>query len=191
MKNNMAKNKILEIKKLVKHECETLGFGLWFYDSHLLAVEKFSKMMLKKLPKANKEIVLLGVWLHDLQRIRVLRGHHAETGAREAEKVMENFKYDKSTIKRVKEIILSHSCNSRVMPKTIEAKILASADAMSHYVNDFFLEIAVAEQRDVKNFKAFVLEKLDRNYNKKIYFNFAKKIIKKRHDIVKSFFTMN
>lgn len=186
----MAINRILEIKKLIKHECQISGL-LWFYNTHLLAVEKFIKILLIKLPKADKEIVMLGAWLHDLQRVRNIKGSHAKIGASEAAKVMSEFKYSEKTINAVKEIILSHSCNSKIIPKTVEAKILASADAMSHYVNDFYLQIAVLGQRDVNNYKIWALEKLNRDYNKKIYFNFAKKIIKKRHDLLKSLFTMN
>ena len=156
-----------------------------------MSVEKFAKILLKKLPKANKEIVLLGVWLHDLQRIRAIKGDHAKVGASEAVNVMKQFKYNDSTIKQVQKIILSHGCDSKTMPNTVEAKILASADAMSHYVKDFYLQIATLGERDLDTYKIWALEKLNRDYNKKIYFNFAKKIIKKRHDILMKLFTMN
>jgi HD superfamily phosphodiesterase len=186
----MMQNKILEIKMMVEKECANNN-RLWFYKTHLLAVEKFARILLKKLPRADKDIVMLGVWLHDLQRVRKLKGDHSKIGAREAIKLMKDFKYDLKTIKKVKEIILSHTCGTKLLPKTIEAKILASADAMSHYVNDFFLQIAVLGQRDLENYKVWALEKLNRDYNKKIYFNFARRIIKKRHNLLKSIFTMN
>lgn len=81
--------KINAIKKLIKNECFSLGFiDEWFYETHLLAVEKFAKELLKRLPKANKEIVLLGVWLHDIQRIRGLKGEHSKVGAAEAGKIL-------------------------------------------------------------------------------------------------------
>lgn len=184
-------NKILLIKKQIKDECLNSKFiESWFYEAHLLGVEKFAKHLLIKLPKANREIVLLGVWLHDLQRIRGIKGSHAKAGASEAEKVMKEFNYDNKTIQHVKEIVLSHCCDTKLKPKTTEGKILASADAMSHYVNDFYLIIATTGQRNLKEFKKWALEKLDRDYNKKIFFSFAKKEIKKRHEILKVFLTM-
>lgn len=184
-------NKINQIKNLVKNECFNSGFiDNWFYSVHLLGVEKFAKELLKKLPKANQEIVLLGVWLHDLQRVRGIKGDHAKMGAVEAEKVMKQFGYSEKTIKHVKEMILAHSCDTRLMPKTLEGKILASADAMSHYVNDFYLTIAVTGERDLAKFKKWALEKLDRDYQKKIFFDFARKIIERRHKILKEVFTM-
>jgi hypothetical protein len=42
-----------------------------------------------------------------------------------------------------------------------------------------------------KHIQKWILEKLDRNYNKKIRFDFAKKMIKKRHDIVKNFILLD
>jgi HD superfamily phosphodiesterase len=182
----------LKIKKYIKNECIKSNFiENWFFDIHLLGVEKFAKYLLKKLPKADKEIVLLGVWLHDLQRIRGIKGNHAKIGARESEKVLNKFNYSKEIIKNVKEIILTHPCNTKLKPKTLEGKILASADAMSHYINDFYLVIATTEKRDLKNFKKWALEKLNRDYNKKIFFDFAKKEIRERHNLLKKFFTMN
>ena len=185
----MSKN-IQQIKSLIKKECSKGLIADWFFSVHLLGVEKFAKWLLSKLPKANKGIVMLGVWLHDLQRIRGLKGDHQKIGAREAEKVTKQFGYNKLTIDKVQKIILSHSCFNDQKPKTVEGKILATADAMAHYHNDFYLQIAVTGQRSLKGYKEWVLEKLDRNYNVKICFPFAKKKIKARHDLFKKVFTM-
>jgi hypothetical protein len=156
--------KITQIKKLIKNECLNLGLiDDWFYDVHLLGVEKFAKKLLKKLPKANKEIVLLSVWLHDIAQVRGIRGEHAKMGVAEAEKIMKQFGYSYPIINHVKEIILAHGCKE-LMPKTLEGKILASADAMSHYTNDFYLTIATTGERDLAGFKKWALEKLDRDY---------------------------
>ena len=92
-------------------------------------------------------------------------------------------------IGKVKGMILVHSCN-RGMPKTLEEKILASADAMAHYYNNFFLKIALTGERDYVQYREWVLEKLDRNYNTKIYFNFAKKKIKPRHGLYRKVFSI-
>jgi HD superfamily phosphodiesterase len=183
-------DKINKIKQLIKKECdEFMGANSWFYENHLLAAEKAAKFLLGKLPKANKEVVLLGVWLHDLQRVRNIDGDHQKIGAREAEKVLKDFGYDAKTISEVKEVILSHSCE-HILPKTLEGKILASADAMSHYGNDFYLRIATMGERFLEEYKEWALEKLNRDYNKKIFFPFAKKKIKSRHQALIKILTM-
>jgi hypothetical protein len=174
-----------KIKELVKKECSFLGKDLnWFYETHLLAVEKCAKFLLQKLPKADKDLVMLLVWLHDLQRVRQINGDHEKIGAKEAEKVMKDFDYNNETIEKVKNAILCHRCKTR-MPKTLEEKILATADAMSQYYNGFFLKIALTGQRNFEEYKEWLIEKLKRNYNKKIFFDFARKEIKPRHEFFK------
>ena len=186
----MSLNAIKQIKKQIKNECYNSKYiESWFYDEHLLAVEKYANFLLEKLPKADKEIVLLGVWLHDTQRIRGIKGNHQKIGAIEAKKIMLEYSYSADIIKKVQNIILTHSCDNR-MPTTLEGKILATADAMTHYTNDFYLRIAIMGQKNLEELKSWALEKLNRDYNKKIFFSFAKKEIKKRHAIFTKLFTM-
>ena len=184
------KQKILAIKKMIKDECSDSAVGSWFYDTHLIAVENFAKKLLKRLPKANKEIVMLSIWLHDLQRIRGIKGDHSKVGAHEAEKMMKKFNYDNNIIRQVKEAILTHQCKGKIRPKSLEGKILSSADAMSHYANDFYLRILLSGSRSLEEAKKWALEKLDRDYNSKIQFDFARDMIKKQHNALKIIFTM-
>lgn len=183
-------NNIPLIKKQIKKECEankiTAG---WFYGHHLLVVEKNAKWVLAKLPKVDKEIVMLGVWLHDLQRVRGLKGDHQKVGAREAGKVMKEYGYDADTIGKVKAIILTHSCHG-AMPKTEEGKVLATADGMAHYYNDFFLRIAVKGDRTLTEYKKWAIKKLKKNYTKKIHYGFARQRIKTRHELYMKVFSM-
>jgi len=187
----MSLKAVKDIKNQIKSECEkSKKIVDWFYGTHLLAVEKCSQFLLQKFPQADKEVVMLGVWLHDLQRIRGINGDHQKIGAREAEKVMRKYGYDNNVIEKVKAIILTHSCSGK-KPKTLEGKILATADAMSHYYNDFYLKVALTGERDIREYKKWALEKLNRDYNKKIFFVFAKKKIESRHNLYKKFFSQS
>lgn len=186
----MSLKTLKQIKEKIKGECYNLGqIETWFYDKHLLAVEKYANFLLRRLPQAKAEVVLLGVWLHDTQRIRGIKGNHQKIGATEAKKIMLEYGYPVDVIKAVQEIILTHSCDG-VRPTTLEGKILATADAMSHYINDFYLLIATTGQRNLEDFKLWALEKLDRDYNKKIFFSFAKKEIKGRHVVLTRLLSM-
>ncbi|MCF7820716.1 MAG: HD domain-containing protein [Candidatus Pacebacteria bacterium] len=179
-----------KIKQQIKDEVYNFNhIGSWFFDEHLLGVEENANFLLENLPEANKEIVVLGVWLHDLQRIRGIKGDHQKVGAQEAEKVLNEYGYKQDVIEKVKKMILCHSCEG-VMPKTLEEKILASADAMSHYYNDFYIRIATLGQRNLEEFREWAMEKLERDYNKKIAFAFAKEKIKSNHDILVNLFNM-
>jgi len=189
--------RISQIKQKMKKECfESNKNKDWFFNSHLLVVEKNAKFLLSKMPDANKEVVMLDVWLHDLQHIREIKGDHEKVGAGEAENVLKEFKYNNEIIRKVKEIILTHSCaNNR--PKSVEGKILATADAMSHYYGDFYLLICafsndgVKKYKDLKRYKEWSLKKLVLDYDKKIFFSFAREKIKERHEILFKLFTMN
>jgi hypothetical protein len=102
---------------------------------------------------------------------------------------MLEYGYSSDIIKKVMDVILSHSCEN-LIPTTLEGKILANADAMAHYSNNFYLQIAVLGQRSLEELKIWALEKLARDYNKRMFFPFAKKEIKKKHDILMQLFTM-
>ena len=84
---------ITAIKNEIKEECErSSSLRGWFYETHLLEVEKQAKYLLRELPEADKEAVLLGVWLHDLQLIRRdQRGASASRGAR-SRKIYKGFR---------------------------------------------------------------------------------------------------
>lgn len=117
---------ISKVKSQIKQECEkSKSIPDWFYGDHLSQVEKNAKEILKEQTKADKEVVLLGVWLHDLQRIRGIKGDHQKIGAREAEKIMKEYGYDKEMFEKVKNIILSHSCNSK-KPSSLEGESLSN-----------------------------------------------------------------
>ena len=69
--------RIYRIKRIIKEECfKPENNTVWFYNAHLLAVEKNTKFLLARVPKANKEIVMLGAWLHDLQHVKKMKGNH-------------------------------------------------------------------------------------------------------------------
>src|SRR6056297_1256051 len=103
-------NSIEKIKQQIKDEVYNFDhIGSWFFDEHLLGVEENAIFLLKNLPEANKEMVMLGVWLHDLQRIRGIKGDHQKIGVEEAEKVLNEYGYDDEIIEKVKKMILCHS----------------------------------------------------------------------------------
>lgn len=56
--------------------------------------------------------------------------------------------------------------------------------------NNFYLRIATLGQRSLKEFREWALEKLDRDYNKKTAFDFAKEKVKNNHNTLVSLFNM-
>ena len=184
----MDNEKLKKIRNQMSEECrEKLTILPGFFDFHVLEVERLAKILMEKLPDANQEVVLLGVYLHDLQRYRCLEGNHQEVGAREARNVMVEYGYGEEIIKQVEDIIRTHSCDKDKLPTSSEGQILSSADAMSHFYNDFYIRIATCRQRNSDEFKQWANEKLERDLNDKIFFDFARDMVKERYEVIKSF----
>jgi len=166
------------IRKQVIKEFKSSPKRAWVIDSHLLVVEKFVNQLCDLYKKADREIVLLGVWFHDIGRIRKRNKDHDLYGAKEAKKILSQYNLPKEKIKLVYEACRAHCCKN-IKPKSLEAKILATADAMSHLTNGFYLRLFF-EKRFGENFednKKTVLKKLERDFNDKILLPKAKKII--------------
>lgn len=182
---------IQKIKKMVELECASNPkIEDWFFVNHLCAVEEAATFLLQSIPEANAEIVYLGVWLHDIQRYRSIDGDHQSAGAKESQKVLAEYGYSDEVKKQVHDMICTHSCDEDSMPVSLEAKVLATADAMAHYMRNFYLYIAVQGKRNFEEYRKWALEKLERDYSRKIHFDFAREVIKDRHDMFMKLFSI-
>lgn len=180
------------IKDYVIGEFEKSGQA-WFVESHLKIVEKLALELAKK-EHADEEIVKLGVWLHDIYYAdsepiidENLDDRHDIIGAERARKILTGHGYDENTISRVEECILAHRCRDR-KPNALEAKILASADIMSHIENFSLLLFLgfVQHKMTIPEVYAWLSRKIERGWNEKIFFPEAKAMINDKYEQVKS-----
>ncbi|VVB75335.1 HD domain protein [uncultured archaeon] len=142
---------------------------------HVTELERWAKLLLKKYPEADSEVVLLGVWLHDFGHYQVNPDEdHAITSERKAKKLLGEEKMEEKRLGMVLHCVRSHRCRD-VAPKTIEARILACADSVSHMTDTVYLEIARSNK--LKNYKYSSLEKLERDYRDASIFPEIKKEI--------------
>lgn len=98
---------------------------------HFLPVVRYAKQLAHQVG-ADLEVVELAAWLHDFTRIQGDDEDHHLSGAEEARKLLEGLHYDQAKIEEVCHCILSHRGSDDFPARTIEAKIVASADAMAH-----------------------------------------------------------
>ena len=124
-------NAIDEVKNRILALCEKKG---WVWKSHIELVVKYSLELADKLG-GDKEVVELSAWLHDIEKLEGERENHHINGAKRAEEILRKMNYSENIIKNVKHCILTHSSDKNYPPKTIEAKIVASGDALSHFDN--------------------------------------------------------
>jgi uncharacterized protein len=167
--------KIDKIRELVKKEAEEND---WKY--HILPVVKYAKELARTY-KVDEELVEIAALLHDIGRIRFDYKDHHLLGEIEAEKILENQDYSKKIIKEVKHCVKSHRGSQDIKPETISAKIIANADAMSHFDSIPIFFYWCKQMNSFEEVVKFVDEKIERDWNNKITLPEAKKIIEEKY----------
>lgn len=166
----------------------------WFLEAHIYKVLQNTEWLCEKLPEADKDMVRALVWLHDIIYFTDISkiDAHAGLGAVKAREMMDAIGICGSEAEIIFEAIACHSCKGDKLPASLEGKILATADAMAHFSPDFYLSLLIdgkQEKCSVSEFKAYALQKLERDFNgKKIFFDFAREKIRASYEIMKKFF---
>ncbi len=190
----MMNNKLIKkIEKLVKRTCRKESnpfsdapFSDAVFRYHIDSVVKYSRLLAKKL-KADEEVAVLGALLHDFASIthKDLYPEHHIHGTRLAEEILKKYNYPKEKIEAVKHCVYTHRGSRKIPRKTLEAKIVASADAMAHFdnVNALFHAGYVTFGLDVDNGTKWVLDKLERSYKKLL--PEGKKMVERKYKEIK------
>lgn len=178
-----------QVAKLVAKAYEQAqeDFGQWMWSNHVPIVAQITEELSEKY-SANADIAVAGAWLHDFGDAFVYRFHekHDEISEKKALEVLQQAGYSDSEVEKVmQEVIAPHSCRDNTMPTTIEGKVMATADALAHLTTDFYLQFAwkhIPEGKTYHEFLEWVSEKLDRDFNKKIFFEEIQQNIHGRYD---------
>jgi HD superfamily phosphodiesterase len=119
----------------------------WFFELHQKEIIISANDLLREYPNADKNIVLLSCWLHDLghfkaktlDEIDVVKPNHHLVGAKMAEKFLLKYKLPKDQVDKVINCIICHRGSHPYIPTNIEEKIVAVADTLSHFQSIFYL----------------------------------------------------
>lgn len=155
------------IVKKASQKNNHFGEGVW--DYHILAVIKHSQK-LGKMFKADLEVLELAAILHDYAGIKDYKlypEHHVHSGEL-AERLLKKYNYPQEKIEHVKECIFSHRGSVIMRRRTIEAKILASADAMAHIteIADMFHLVFKIYNYETAEGSLWLKKKLQRSWAK-------------------------
>lgn len=158
----------------------------WFVKLHLEYVDALS-MKLARMKNADEDVVKLSVWLHDInhRNDNVSEKHHIEN-SEFAAKFLAERKFGDKTIKDVIHCILTHRCKDDYRPETLEAKILASADAMSHIENFSLLLFCafIIRKNNIEEAYEWLSGKIDRDWNRKILVPEGREMIRGKYEEV-------
>lgn len=163
----------------------------WFYQEHILVVEELAMALCDKYPSANRDAVTLMVFLHDIGRADGHDENHDIYGAEYARQLLQANEFSPDFIELVADACKTHSCDDYGQPISLEGKILATADAMSHFQHGFYLRIFYAWSQQTGKMRFSELEgnqqfthvkqklfaKMDRDLNSKIFFPEAKQAV--------------
>lgn len=131
-------------------------YNLWH---HVPEVERWAKKLLVIHSEANEDVVILGVWFHDIAHYlyRKEGDDHAVMGQKIIDDFCKRENIDPNIAAKANHCVRAHR-NKDVKPETIEAKIIACADSASHMTGICYLDML---QRDSIN---DILSKIDRDY---------------------------
>ena len=165
------RTEILEyLQKEVYSRCQQPSnkFGMGCYY-HIESVVKNAEILAEKYG-ADKEIVMIAAWLHDIASITdysLYEEHHIH-GARIANELLKQMAYDEEKIVLVQECIRNHRGSINLDKFSKEELCVADADAISHFdsVPSLLYLAYVERQMSIQEGITFVKGKLERSYNK-------------------------
>jgi uncharacterized protein len=145
---------------------------------------------LAKNQKADKQVIEIAAYLHDIGRGQQKEEYHTQTSVKLAKTFLTNQKLPKEMIQKIVHCIETHSRKNiqRKTPQTIEAKILYDADGLEMIGAVGLLRTALSAQVQNKDWN-HVLKKAKWRLQIKDDFltQTAKKIAKQRQHLLKTF----
>jgi len=174
-----------------------IDWNKWIFEGHIKIVASWVEEISKKYG-INKEGTLAAAYLHDLAYAWTSKNDPDldEKSEAEARKVLKaaGFPEDKTTF-IVDKIIHGHGIHDGKEPEYIEAKVLATADALAHFTSDFYSVICwnhyLFEDKDLNAYKAWVLNKIERDLNNKIFFKEYRKLAEPYYKSLKALFSLS
>lgn len=176
----MTKLPLAKVRKIARHiSSET------YWNFHVSLVARHARK-LAKIKKADPDLTELAALLHDIGISLHGNADHEITGALESEKILRRLKIPQNVIDEVKHAITTHRGSKKNKPKTLIAKILRDADALSHFdAIPMLMYYGLREHKqDVGQATKWLSAKLDRTY-KKIHFRESKTLARKKYAAAK------
>jgi putative nucleotidyltransferase with HDIG domain len=150
--------------------------GDWMYENHVLIVAKFSKEVAERVG-AKPELAEAAGMLHDIaDAVMVRENPEHETKSLELARSFlqeTNFTNEEMAI-IVDDVIKYHSCHGSDAPLSLEGRSMATGDALGHLTTpfyDYLIEVFLKRGETASEIKEWGKEKIERDFNKKIFFD--------------------
>lgn len=177
------RNKITLIVKRANYSKDNI-YKNTFWHYHVLPVVDYSLKLGKKLG-ADLEVLELSALLHDLASVtdkKYVKQHHLH-GAKMAKKILRDLAVPEEKIVKIEKCVFNHRGSVHGERESLEEKIIASADAMSHFTElaDMMYMIYGILKLSTKPGAIWLKGKLERSWKK--IMPAGKKMIKDDYEI--------
>lgn len=169
----------------------------WFYKLHQLEVIKYAHELLKVYKQADKKIVLIACWLHDIAHysvkgeaeiLRIKKEHHLQ-GAKIAGEFLKKFRLSQTEVKQIKNCVLRHRNSKGCTPQTLEEKVVAVADSLSHFGSVFyFTYFKIHPQHSLELMVNKDLKKMERDWRDLNLLPKSRKLVETEYKVFKKLF---
>jgi len=160
--NIQSEELVGKAKSLFNEMVLSFGSDPYHLRTHLQEAQKWAYYMTKKYPEADKEVILLAVWLHDIGHYPVPTDiDHSVRGECVARRFLKTESYSEDKMENVLHCVRAHRCRD-VRPETLEARIIAFLDAASHMTDTMYLSMAKQVKEKDKDFDVYA--KMERDF---------------------------
>lgn len=188
-------NKLEEgVKKLyAAKNPERTEWADWLADNHVFVVADYAADLANRFG-ANSDLARAAALLHDIADCKMSRmdpGHEAESLKMARELMVQSGYAEEEISLVVDDAIRYHSCHDGESPESVEGKILATADSMAHLKTDFYVYAAWAfgKIKTLQQLKEWVLKKIERDLNNKVFFDEIGEELRPDYEIIKRMFS--
>lgn len=165
----------------------------WMVDNHVFVVADYATDLANRFG-ANTDLARAAALLHDIADCNMSRmnpGHEAESLKIARELMIQSGYTEEEVSLVVDDAIRYHSCYGGKSPDSIEGKILATADSKAHLKTGFYIHAAWAFGKTItlQQLKEWVLKKIERDLNDKVFFDEVREELRPDYEIIKNLFS--
>ncbi len=163
----------------------------WLYERHVPWVAERTRTLCEQYG-GDPEIAVAAALVHDIADSVISRfdtGHENESliiGRRLCKEA--GYSADQISI-IIDDICQKHSCRNGVEPQSLEGKIMATADACFHFETDFYFHAFYHTDKNQISYEErmrWMRDKLEKDFNKKIFFDETRETIRPYYSALKA-----
>jgi len=165
----------------------------WLFENHVFVVAKNAERIAERFG-AKKDLAIAAAMLHDVADSVMSREDesHEEKSLSMARRLLCECNFSEEEISIiVDDAIRFHGCRGVNIPKTLEGRAMASADAIAHLQTDFydFALKTLQKEETMENIRLWALPKIERDYRIKISFEELRGEMNAEYERAKNLFT--